>query len=63
MLVNNFGWTETRLKSNNRNYKGNTEIPPYECFKFKVIKNLEHEQKQNHRLVDICNKLDNPQFF
>ena len=45
------------------NYKGNTEIPSDECFKSKVIKNLEHEQKQNYRLVDICNKLDNPQFF
>lgn len=54
MLVNNFGWTETRLKSNNRNYKGNPEIPSYECFKSKIIKNLEHEQKQNHGLVDFA---------
>ena len=59
MLVNNFGWTETKLKSNNKLQRKYWDS----ILGIKVIKNLEHEQKQNHRLVDICNRLDNPQFF
>lgn len=50
------GGTQTRLKSHERNYKGNTEIPQWTSFMFKVIENLDHEPKKSNRLKDICNK-------
>lgn len=61
--MSNFGWTETKLKSTKRNYKGNIEMPRCKYFKFKVIENHCKQKGKKNAKKEIATNLFSAQII